>query len=171
MTNKNFVEELIDLVDKNDAILGSVARSKANLDPNLIHREIAIIIFDKENRVLLQRRSLNKKTDPGVWTVSCAGHVTHGLTPLQVAHKELMEEVGFDTDLEFFEKEFSQLSTESRFFYWYTGKFPENVIIKMEPEEVINTKFIAKEELENFQKAGNTIGQHSLRYLTKFWSR
>jgi isopentenyl-diphosphate delta-isomerase len=169
MTN-NTNEELVDLVDKNDKLLGSVAISKANSDPNLIHREIAIIIYDKENRVLLQRRGLHKKIDPGSWSVSCAGHVTYGLTPLQAAHKELVEEVGFDTDLEFFEKEFNQLPSESRFSYWYKGKFPENSSIKMEPEEVIDTKFISESELKDFQKTGNKVGKNTLKHLAKFWS-
>ena len=164
-------EEYLDLVDKNDNLLGSITRSEAHLDPNLIHREVGIIICNEQNKVLLQKRSLTKRTDPGIWTISCAGHVTHGLTPLETAHKELMEELGFDTDLEFFEKEFSELPTESRFFYWYTGQFPEDSKITMEKGQVDGVKFISKFELEDFQKAGNEIGKHSLRYLQKFWSK
>lgn len=166
----NKKEEALDLVDKNDKVIGSIQISKANSDPKLIHREVAVIVYDSKNKVLIQQRSFTKRLYPGVWTVTCAGHVTKGLTPLEAAHMELKEEVGFDTKLEFIEKEFHQIPTESRFFYWYLGKFPKKAIIKMERGKVINTKFISKSETAKFQKSGNIIGKHSLKYLNEFWS-
>ncbi len=168
MTNGAF-EEMLDLVDINDNIIGSVTRSKANSDPSVIHREVSIIIFDKDNRVLLQRRDLSKKIAPGVWTTSSAGHVTHGFTPLEISHRELTEELGFDTDLEFIEKELDRQQNETRIIYWYKGKFPEGTSIKMEAGEVMDTRFISKSELEEFQKAGNIIGRYSLRHIIKYW--
>jgi len=167
MLNKK--EEVLDLVDEKDNVIGSIPISKANSDPKLIHREVAVIIYDNKNRVLIQQRGFTKKLDPGIWTVTCAGHVTKGLTPLEAVHMELKEEVGFDTELKFIEKEFNQIPTESRFFYWYLGKFPKRAIIKMERGKVINTKFISKSEINQFQKSGNVIGKHSLKYLMDFW--
>lgn len=169
MTN-NVSEEILDLVDINDNIIGTVARSVANSDPNVIHREVAIIIFDRDNRVLLQRRDLSKKIAPGVWTTSSAGHVTHGFTPLEISHRELTEELGFDTDLEFIEKELDKQQNETRIIYWYKGEFPEGSSIKIEPGEVTDARFISKSELEEFQKAGNIIGRYSLKHIIKYWS-
>lgn len=164
-------DEVLDLVDKDDNVVGSIERSVANSDPNLIHREIAVIIFNKERGILLQQRGLHKRIAPGVWTVSAAGRVTKGLTPLEAAHMELLEELGFDIDLEFIEKEFNQQQNESRYVYWYKGFFPEDTPIKMEPEEVADVEFITKQELEGFQKDGNIIGRYSLKHLASFWSK
>lgn len=166
----NKKEEILDLVDQNDKIIGSVPVSKANSNPKLIHREVAVIVYDSKNKVLIQKRSLTKRLHPGIWTVTCAGHVTKGLTPLEAAHVELKEEVGFDTKLEFVKKEFHQIPTESRFFYWYIGRFPKNTTTKIEPREVDSIRFISKSEISRFQKSGNTISKYSLKYLKRFWS-
>ncbi len=167
---KNKTEEILDLVDKNDEIVGSIPISKANSNPKVIHREVAIIIYDDKNRVLIQQRSFKKRLDPDVWTVTCAGHVTYGLTPLEAAHMELVEEVGFDTKLNFVEKEFNKIPTESRFFYWYVGKLPKNTKVKIEPREVESIKLLSKSQLKKFIQEGNKVGKHSVKYLTKFWA-
>ncbi len=170
MPMQDHVEEILDLVDENDNVIGTVPRSRANSDPSVIHREIAIMIFDNKGRILLQQRSLNKKIDPGVWTTTAAGHVDAGMTPLETAHIELREELGFDTELKFLNKHIDRQPNETRFFYWYTGNFPENGQIKIQTEEVMNTKFISKSELEDFQKQGNKVGALSIKYMDQFWS-
>ena len=170
MAKINATEEVLDLVDKNDRAIGSVPISKANSDPKSIHREVAVIIYDDKNRVLIQQRSFAKRLDPGVWTVTCAGHVTKGLTPLEAAHTELKEEVGFDTKLNFVEKEFNKIPTETRFFYWYVGKLPKKARIKIEPREVEKVMFLGQIKLQEFLKSEEKIGKHSLKYLNKFWS-
>ena len=170
MTKISKTEELLDLVDKNDKIIGNIPNSKPNSNPKIIHREIAIIIYDDKNRVLIQQRSFKKRLYPGVWTVTCAGHVTYGLTPLETAHMELLEEVGFDTKLKFVEKEFNKIPTESRFFYWYVGKLPKNAKVKIEPREVESIKLLSQSQLKKFIQEGNKVGKHSVKYLTKFWA-
>ena len=39
----NSIGEVLDLVDENDVVIGTVNRQKANKDPQLIHREVAVI--------------------------------------------------------------------------------------------------------------------------------
>ncbi|MCA9397648.1 NUDIX domain-containing protein, partial [candidate division WWE3 bacterium] len=90
-------DELLDLVNENDEVIGTILRSEANSNPKVYHREIGILIADSQDRVLMQQRSKNKKVYPLYWIVSCAGHVSAGMTPEEVAHKELQEELGFDT--------------------------------------------------------------------------
>ena len=71
----NTPEEVIDLVNEKDEIIGTVTKKTANSNPNIIHREIGVILFDKNNRILFQQRSKKKLIDPMVWTVSCEGHI------------------------------------------------------------------------------------------------
>lgn len=51
-------EEILDLVDENDEVIGKVGKSEANSDLKLIHREIGVLIYDGRKRVLFNKRSL-----------------------------------------------------------------------------------------------------------------
>lgn len=44
--------------------------------------------------MLLQKRSKNKDSHPGLWDISAAGHVDSGETPLEAAVREVEEEIG-----------------------------------------------------------------------------
>jgi isopentenyl-diphosphate delta-isomerase len=152
------MEELLDLVDKNDEVIGTTTTSQANENPNLVHREVALIIYDEQNRVLFQKRNKNKRVNPGIWAESCAGHVTQGLTPEQAAHEELKEELGFDTELKFVGKTLAKMPRETHFTYWFIGRFPENAKIKLEPREVEQAKFMSQAELEKLVASGAKYG-------------
>lgn len=165
----NAPNELLDLVNKDDEVIGEILKGKANQDPDLIHREIGVIIYDNENKVLLQQRSLKKKVHPGLWAVSCAGHVPKGMKPLDAAHMELREELGFDTTLHFVEKNLDEIPTETRFVYWFTGKYPGDKI-KLEPEEVEQVKWVSQENFKKFVNE-NRITKASRIMLERFWKR
>lgn len=102
MTSLNLIdqpEEILDIVNEKDEVIGTEKKEIANKNPQLIHREVGVIIFDLDNKILLQKRSPKKSTNPGRWTVSSAGHVTSGETYEEAAYRELLEELGFDTKL------------------------------------------------------------------------
>jgi len=147
-------DELLDLVNEKDEIIGEVWKSEANTNPKVIHREIAIVIYDDAGDVLFQKRSLLKKVNPGIWAETVAGHVGKGENPLIAAHRELSEELGFDTNLYFFEKKLARMPTETHFTYWYTGKFPKGTNIVVQKEEVEETRFMSPEELKSLVDSG-----------------
>jgi len=86
--------ELFDLVDDQDRVIGTVKRREANRNPKLIHRAVAILVYNPKGQLFLQKRSRTKDTYPGHWTVSASGHVPSGKTYRQAAAKELSEELG-----------------------------------------------------------------------------
>jgi len=63
------------------------------------HRSVHVWLGDEMGRLLLQRRSEHKDTHPGLWDVSCAGHISAGDGSLDTAQKELEEELGFAVGL------------------------------------------------------------------------
>ncbi len=58
------------------------------------HRAIHVWIVTPDNRLLLQRRSIRKENNPGLWDVSAAGHISAGEDVLDSAVREVQEELG-----------------------------------------------------------------------------
>ncbi|WP_233246055.1 NUDIX hydrolase [Coraliomargarita sinensis] len=86
-------EELFDVVDEQDRVLRSEARSVVHRD-GLLHRAVHIFVFNSSGELYLQRRSMNKDSAPGKWVSSCSGHVDSGENYDAAARRELGEEIG-----------------------------------------------------------------------------
>ena len=87
--------ELLDIVDENDNVIGQKERD-ACLKEKLLHRAIHVFVFNSKGDLLLQKRSSQKKTYPGLWTSSCSGHVSSKQTYEEAAVRELKEELGIN---------------------------------------------------------------------------
>ncbi len=92
-------EDIFDIVDENDQVVGQATRSEAHAK-KLRHRAVHVLIFNDEGEVFLQKRSKNKDTWPGAWDSSCSGHVDQGEDYLTAAHRELDEELGYKPEKE-----------------------------------------------------------------------
>ncbi len=165
MNNKD--EEMLDLVNEQDEVIGEVLKVKANQDPSLWHREIAVILFDNDNNVLFQKRSKNKTVSPGKWTISCAGHVTKGMTPEEAAHMELKEELGIDANLIFLGKVLYRGQNETHFTYWYIGKYTGEPIC-IQKEEVERYAFLNRKGLMELIKDDERYSG-SVKWACRFW--
>ena len=109
-------DELLDLVNEKDEVIGEVWKSVAHKDPTKIHREVAIVVFNNKSEVLLQQRSFKKSHDPGEWKLTAAGHVGKGEDPKDAAIRELEEELGLKTTLKYFGKKFLTYKKRKRGF-------------------------------------------------------
>ncbi len=90
--------EMVILVDEKDNDIGTMEKMEAHVK-GLKHRAFSVFIFDSEGRLLLQRRALEKYHSGGLWTNTCCSHPRPGETSIGGAHRRLMEEMGFDTEL------------------------------------------------------------------------
>ncbi len=167
-------DEILDLVNDKDEITGEVWKSEANQNPKLIHREVAIIIYDDSGKVLFQKRSKDKKVSPNIWAETVAGHIPKGEEPKEAAHRELTEEVGFDTELELFDKTLAHAPNETHFTYWFTGKYPKSAKIKLQKEEVEKAAFLSPQELESLIQSGEVYdpirtGGQPKDVVKEFW--
>jgi len=86
-------EELVDLVDGNDNVVGA-ASVRACLEGGLLHRAVAVLVIRSNGRFILQQRSKKDLWQPGLWTLSSTGHVKAGETYESAAIRELHEELG-----------------------------------------------------------------------------
>jgi isopentenyl-diphosphate Delta-isomerase len=87
-------DEMFDLVDLDDHVIGRVRRGDAHGDPTLIHRSVQVMIFTHDGRILLQRRAPTKDLFPGYLCASASGHVIAGDDYAGTARRELIEELG-----------------------------------------------------------------------------
>jgi 16S rRNA (adenine1518-N6/adenine1519-N6)-dimethyltransferase len=85
--------ERFDIVDKDDRVLGSESRDVIHVN-NFFHRAVHMLLFNSLGELYLQKRSIWKDRNPGVWDSSAAGHVDSGEDYLTAAHRELREELG-----------------------------------------------------------------------------
>lgn len=88
-------DELFDVVDENDEVVGKAARSEVH-SKNLLHRAVHVFVFNKNGDLWLQRRSLRKDMNPGVWDSSVSGHLDSGEGYLSAAVREMGEEIGIE---------------------------------------------------------------------------
>ena len=61
-------------VDEWDNVLGPISKVEAHRGPGQFHRAFSLLVFDSQQRLLLQKRSEDKVTFPGVWANTCCSH-------------------------------------------------------------------------------------------------
>lgn len=87
--------ELLDHVDEDDRVIGTVARSRAHRE-GIRHRAVHVVVWNRRGEILLQRRAASKASFPGFWDTSVGGHVGAGEGYLATALRECAEELGIE---------------------------------------------------------------------------
>ena len=144
-------DELLDLVDENDNVIGTVWKSEAHGDPTKVHREVDITVFTKAGEVLIQQRS-KFKSNPGKWENTATGHALAGEKPEAAIKRELEEELGIEVEPVYFDKIFRRKRTEARFLWMYYAMVDKQLELKLDRNEVSAAKWIRPEELKGFAK-------------------
>ncbi|MGR9116749.1 MAG: NUDIX hydrolase [Gammaproteobacteria bacterium] len=85
--------ELLSIVDENDQVIGVSPRNIIH-SSGLRHRAVHILVFNDQGQLFLQKRSLCKDLNAGLWDTSAAGHVDAGEDYDSSAYRELSEELG-----------------------------------------------------------------------------
>ena len=95
--------EFFDVVDDQDNVIGR-RPGRECVRQGLLHRAIAILLFDEREAVYIQRRADWMGWYPSHWTLSVMGHVASGETYEQAAKRELSEELGIQCKLKWMAK-------------------------------------------------------------------
>jgi isopentenyldiphosphate isomerase len=88
--------EIFDIVDENDRAIGQAPRAECHGNPALVHRVAHVLVFDRHDRLLLQKRAMTKDIQPGRWDTSVGGHLDPGESYLEAASREMHEELGIE---------------------------------------------------------------------------
>ena len=101
----SLMSEAVILVDEDDNEIGQASKVSAHFEAGLLHRAFSVLLFDSENRLLLQKRADDKVTFPGVWANSCCSHplnsaeeseLKDSLGVKRAAIRKLHQELGID---------------------------------------------------------------------------
>lgn len=86
-------EEIFDVVNERDQVIGKKPRNEVHR-LGLMHRATHVLVFNKRGQVFLQKRSMKKDRQPGLWDSSASGHVDSGEDYDSCVVRELREEIG-----------------------------------------------------------------------------
>ncbi len=156
------MEELFDIVDEQDQIVGQALRSVVHRD-KLRHRAVHILVFDLQDRLLMQLRSASKDEFPLCYTSSASGHLGAGETYAAAAVRELAEELGIVDAPEFLTKLPASEETSHEFTAVY--RLVTDQVPKPHPEEIealewstlAGAQHQMRRESERFSPAFRTI--------------
>ena len=129
--------EYLDICDENGIPTGkTVSREQAHRE-GILHRTAHVWIARKTpggHEVLLQKRSLDKESYPGLWDTSSAGHIPAGEEPLPSALREMKEELGLSgSDVEDLTLRYitvRMVGGEIRQNYYFFGRLTEDRPLK-----------------------------------------
>jgi len=87
--------ELLSVVDQNDHVIKTLPRHEIHA-LGLPHRAVHILVFNESGELFLQKRSMKKDLNKGLWDTSAAGHVDVGEEYTVSALRETQEELGIN---------------------------------------------------------------------------
>lgn len=137
-------KELVIVVNGNDEVINNLPRKEAH-DKKLLHRTISVLVFNDQGKVMLQKRSMKKDSNPGKWSNATGGHVGIKETYDETAKREVMEELKIEDKPVFIKKMIIHDPAHTTMTQLYTIK--SNGPFKFNPEETDEIKFFTKEEL------------------------
>jgi len=158
--------EILDVVDTQNRIVGRADRPLIH-HLGLRHRAVHVLIFNRIGQVFVQLRSLQKKSDPGLWDSSVSGHVDHGETCRQAVVREMQEEVGVTAVvcLQFVLP--AQQTTGYEFSYVYQC-FSDGPII-LQQEEISDGRWLLPGQLTQELATTPCRFSSSLQLIWEYW--
>ena len=76
-TQVSMMSEQVILVDTDDQVIGQMSKMDAHRGEGILHRAFSILLFDDDDRLLMQKRADHKITFPGVWANTICSHPLH----------------------------------------------------------------------------------------------
>lgn len=162
-------EELIDIVDDEDRVVGRASRREVHAN-GWKHRAVHLFLVDQRKRILLQRRSDAKADWPGCWDSSASGHVGAGQSYDEAMFREAEEEIGYRCadPAPVLTIEAGEM-TEQEWVRLYVEKVTRRPRLKPDPDEVAELRWWSPDELVESLVREPEIFAISFRTLFFLW--
>ncbi len=145
------VEEKVILVNQNDEPIGLMPKMEAH-EKAVLHRAFSVFIMNSKGETMLQQRAKDKYHSPLLWTNTCCSHQRDGETNIQAGKRRLMEEMGFEVELEelfsfIYKAPFDNGLTEHELDHVMMGYYDKEPLINI--EEVQDWKWMTPKAIKN----------------------
>ena len=142
------MEEVFDIVDADDNVIGTATRNEVHGNPSLFHRVSHVMVFNFNGELFLQKRGLDKDVQPGKWDTSVGGHVDSGETYEVAAIREMEEELGVrDLDITFLYKYKHSNDYETEYVSTFSTVWDGEIVTNS--DEIIKGRFWKLDEIES----------------------
>ena len=142
-------DELFDIIDENDHIIGQEMRSKVH-QLGLWHRGAHVLLFTSDNKLIVQQRSKTKSQSPLMFDCSVSEHAQAGETYHHAALRGLQEELGI-TDIAIqplikFKMNYGPNDNEISMIYKGVSTIEQ---VRFDPQEIERVEAYTAEELQS----------------------
>jgi isopentenyldiphosphate isomerase len=159
--------ELWDIYDSQGNLTGKVKQRTATFEKGEYHLACSIWIINSNGEALIQKRSLSKRINPGMWSIT-VGSVLAGESSLQACLREVAEEVGLILNPQ--DITFLYRTSNNRDCIWddYISIHDFNINDAiLQPDEVAELKWVALAEIEELYDNGQFMFADVRDYLGK----
>lgn len=112
----------------------------------------AILVFNSDGKLALQKRSANDDSYPSHWDFSAAGGIELGEDHNHAALRELKEELGIESNLQYMGEFVYQNNVKKDTLYIYKTLY--DGVFMPDPVEVDEVEFFTKEEIQDMLNRG-----------------
>lgn len=154
--------EIWDILDSCGKPTGKkVVRGSGVLKPGEYHLVVHIWVISSDGKVLIQRRSDQRKLMPGEWAAT-SGSAISGETSFDAAKRELSEELGISSDKTSLVKLIRLKRKNSFLDVWAITKDIKTEELVLQKSEVAEVKWISISELTEMIENGqfHNYGEH-----------
>ncbi len=139
----------------------------------LRHKAVSVFVMHGDE-VLIQRRALGKYHTPGLWANTCCTHPNWGEDPMACAIRRLDEELGITgltldhRDRVEYRADVGGGLVEHELVDIFMARVPERIALAPNPDEVMDTDWVTRDDLEARIRATPDVFTPWLRiYLDK----
>jgi 8-oxo-dGTP pyrophosphatase MutT (NUDIX family) len=143
----NSLHELVDAIDSNNHVTGSLPRSESYAK-KISHRIVHVMLVDG-SKIYLVRRAMTVRYLPGFYCSSAGGHVLSGETSAQAAEREAFEEIGLEGPHQLIEEFFFEHEFKVHVSLYIKEFNRTRDLLNLNPSEVMSGEFLSVDEISN----------------------
>lgn len=156
LSSKYYKKQKLIKVSSSPSFSETIDWERAHQDRGVWHYAFSIIVLNKENKLLLQQRSKNKKLWPLFWSNTCCSHLKYEKNKkpdlIKQAEKRLKEEMGFSLKLKHlfsfsYKAKYKNVGIEKEHLAVLLGRYKKGKI-KPDTKEVVAYKWVDLNQLK-----------------------
>lgn len=165
-------KEYLDIVNEEDIVIGKETRKKVH-EAGLWHRGAHVFLFDKDGKMLIQKRSADRASNPLRLDCSISEHVQAGESYLQAAIRGMKEEMGLENIKikKLFKFRMNYGINDNEISELYEG-LVDSKQVKFDPKEIESIAYVSMNELRQMLKEDESkFCDWFIQLLNLYWGK